>query len=259
VYFTERGSGPPLLLIHGLMVTGDMFESVLGPFAVNHRVIVPDLRGHGRSRHLPPPYTVRQLAADLSRLLEHLGIESAVVLGYSQGGAIAQQLALDYPARCERLVLACTYAYNMGSPSEWIEGHLAPWLVYLLGPKRFATLAVVLGAKELGKERAGRLAHLMADQDRGLMFLAWRETMAFDSRQRLADIECPTLMIAGSHDRAVPMHHARQLNNGIHDSKLVVMAGARHTLIWTHPDEFVRATEEFLGEQISARGPRPVH
>lgn len=95
LYFTECGSGPPLLLVHGLMITGEMFEPVVETFAARHRVIVPDLRGHGRSRGLPPPYTAAQLASDLSRLLDYLSIDSAAVLGYSQGGAIAQQLALD--------------------------------------------------------------------------------------------------------------------------------------------------------------------
>jgi pimeloyl-ACP methyl ester carboxylesterase len=57
LYFTERGAGPPLLLVHGLMVTGEMFKPVIEHLATRHRVIVPDLRGHGRSRGLPPPYT----------------------------------------------------------------------------------------------------------------------------------------------------------------------------------------------------------
>ena len=87
LHFTERGSGPPLLLAHGLMVTGDMFDTVVDQFATRHRVIVPDLRGHGNSRGLPPPYTVSQLALDLSHLLDHLGIPMTAVLGYSQGGA----------------------------------------------------------------------------------------------------------------------------------------------------------------------------
>src|SRR5437867_8276000 len=89
LYFTERGSGPPLLLVHGLMVTGEMFESVIEHFATRHRVIVPDLRGHGRSRELPPPYTAVQLASVLAHLLDHLGVESTTVLGYSQSGPIA--------------------------------------------------------------------------------------------------------------------------------------------------------------------------
>src|SRR5947208_596608 len=99
-----------------------MFDPVIDRFAVRHRVIVPDLRGYGGSRGLPPPYTARQLAADLPRLLDHLEIGSTAVLGYSHGGAIAQQLALDYPNRCNRLVIACTYACNMATPREKLEG-----------------------------------------------------------------------------------------------------------------------------------------
>jgi pimeloyl-ACP methyl ester carboxylesterase len=250
VYFSERGSGPPLLLVHGLMVTGEMFETVVERFATRHRVIVPDLRGHGRSRRLPPPYTARQLAADLRRLLDHLGIESAAVLGYSHGGAIAQQLALDDPKHCNRLVLACTYAFNMATPSEQLEGRLLPWLVRILGTHRFARFSVSVGARELDKERARWLVGLMAHQDRELMVSAWKETMAFDSRQRLPEIGCPTLVVAGSDDQAVPIHHGHMLHDGIRGSKLVVIDGARHTLIWTHPDEFVRVTEEFLGAAV---------
>src|SRR5665213_1271242 len=87
LYFTEHGSGPPLLLVHGVMVTGEIFDPVIERLAARHRVVVPDLRGHGRSRGLPPPYTAAQLASDLSRVLDHLGIDSTAVLGYSQGPA----------------------------------------------------------------------------------------------------------------------------------------------------------------------------
>ena len=247
LYFTERGSGPPLLLVHGLMVTGEMFEPVIEHFATRHRVIVPDLRGHGQSRGLPPPYTAAQLASDLSHLLDHLRIDSTAVLGYSQGGAIAQQLVLDHPKRCNRLVLACTYAFNMATFREWLEGHLAPLLIRLLGMRRLANLVVSQSMLQVDRERARWLADLMAGQDRTLMLTAWKETMAFDSRKRLAEIRCPTLVIAGSNDQGVPIHHANMLHAGIPGSQLVMIDGADHALIWTHTDEFVRATEEFLG------------
>lgn len=79
------------------------------------------------------------------------------------------------------------------------------------------------------------------------MAAAWRETMAFDSRPRLAEIACPTLVVAASDDRGVPIHHARMLHEGIPGSQLVIIDGADHALIWTHPDEFLRVTEKFLG------------
>jgi pimeloyl-ACP methyl ester carboxylesterase len=246
VYFTDQGTGLPLLLVHGLMVTGEMFVPVIQHFAARHRVIVPDLRGHGRSRGLPPPYTAAQLASDLARLLDHLGIDSTAVLGYSQGGAIAQQFALDHPRRCDQLVLACTYAFNMATPREWLEGHMAPLLIRLLGLRRLAKLAVSQSMLQVNQERAHWLADLMARQDRRLMLTAWKETMAFDSRQRLGEIRCPTLIVAGSNDQGVPIHHAKMLHDGIHASQLIVIDGADHALIWTHTDEFMRVVDEFL-------------
>jgi pimeloyl-ACP methyl ester carboxylesterase len=253
LYFAERGSGPPLLLVHGLMVTGEMFEPIIEHLATRHRVIVPDLRGHGRSRGLPPPYTATQLASDLSRLLDHLRIDATAVLGYSQGGAIAQQLVLDHPTRCSRLVLACTYAFNMATLREKLEGHLVPLIIRVLGMKRFATLVISQGMKQVAKEHADWVVGLIADQDRALMLFAWKETMAFDSRRRLAEIMCPTLVIAGSNDQGIPIHHAKMLRAGITGSQLVIVDGADHALIWTHSDELVRVTDEFLG--LGAVGP----
>jgi pimeloyl-ACP methyl ester carboxylesterase len=227
------------------MVSGDKFKPVIGRFANRYRVIVPDLRGLGRSRGLPPPYTAERLAADRSRLLDHLGLESTAVLDYSQGGAIAQQLVLDHLTRCDRLVLACTYSLNLATVREQLEGHLLSLLVRALGMRRFTKLVVWKGAKELGKEPAEWRTSLMADQDRQRMVAAWKETMAFDSRRRLTDIACPTLVVAGSNDRAVPMHHAAMLHAGIPRSQLAAVDGATHSLIWTHPDELVRVTDAF--------------
>jgi len=70
--------------------------------------------------------------------------------------------------------------------------------------------------------------------------------MAFDSRPRLAEIKCPTLVVAASNDQAVPLHHAKMLTNGITASRLVVVDDADHTLIWTHPNELARIVKDFL-------------
>ena len=246
LYFIERGSGPTLLLVHGLMVTGAMFAHVADRFAERHRAVVPDLRGHGHSRTLPPPYSVTQLASDLARLLDRLSIESTAVLGYSHGGAVAQQFALDYPERCSRLVLACTYAYNMSSFRERLEGHLVPYLVRLLGMRRFAELVFSQGLKHAPDVPRDWLVALTENQDKALMLTAWKEAMTFDSRPRLAEITCPTLIIAAANDEAVPAHHARMLHRGIRGSQLVVVENARHALIWTNPDALVLHTERFL-------------
>jgi 3-oxoadipate enol-lactonase len=247
LHYTEHGSGSPLVLVHGVMITGEMFAPVIEPLAARHRLIVPDLRGHGRSRRLPPPYTVPQLAEDIARLLDHLEIESAAVLGYSQGGAVAQQFALDHPGRCHHLVLACTYAHNMATMRETIEGHVAPWLIKALGMPRFARLVISQGLKGVEKTRADWVVGLIANQDPSLMIAAWRAAMAFDSRRRLGEIACPTLVVAGADDRAVPFHRAKMLHDGIRGSRLVVIDRADHALIWMRPDELALVVDEFLG------------
>jgi len=143
-------------------------------------------------------------------------------------------------------VLACTYAFNMATRREKLEGHLVPLLLNLLGMRRFARLVVSRGLKQVGRERAGWVESLIADQTRELMVSAWKAAMAFDSRRRLAEITCPTLIVAGSNDEAVPLHHARMLHDGITGSQLVIVAGADHALIWARPDQLVSVVDEFL-------------
>ena len=244
LFVQQFGSGAPLMLVPGLMVTGEMFRPVIEPLSQHYRLIVPDLRGHGRSGHLPAPYTVPQLASDLAQVLDALGVESAHVLGYSHGGAVAQQFALDYPARVRSLTLACTYAYNMLSRRERVEGALLPWIIRVLGIRRTAALILAIsgavGGSRLRPETVRWLREMMASNDTAKMVAATRAMLAFDSRGRLGEIQTPTLVIAGSQDTAVPMHHARMLADGIKGAQLRVVEGAGHALIWTHPDDLAR-------------------
>jgi pimeloyl-ACP methyl ester carboxylesterase len=158
-----------------------------------------------------------------------------------------QQLALDYPTRCKRIVLACTYAFNMATFRERLEARVVALLINALGMRGLAKFAISQGLKQVSKERADWILGLIADQDRKLMMSAWREAMAFDSRPRLAELKCRTLVIAASNDQAVPFHHAKMLHDSIKGSQLVIFEGTDHALIWERPDEFVRVTEEFLG------------
>ncbi len=135
-------------------------------------------------------------------------------------------------------MLACTYAFNIATFRENLEGRLVPLLVRVLGMKRFAKLIFSQGLSQIGKERGYWLAGVIANQDSRLMVSAWRAAMAFDSRRRLPGIACPTLIVAGSTDKAVPMRPAKMLRDGITDSELVVIdGGADHALIWTHSND----------------------
>jgi pimeloyl-ACP methyl ester carboxylesterase len=247
LFVQQSGSGTPLVLIHGLMVSGAMYQGVLPALAAHYHVIVPDLRGHGRSGALPGPYSVEQLARDLAQVLDDLRVDSAHVLGYSQGGAVAQQFARDYPSRVRGLVLACTYAYNMLSRRERVEGMLAPWFVRILGMRRLARLLFsgVGGGQRLPPETAHWLQGILAANDKTRMVAAVEAMTAFDSRPWLQEIACPTLVIAGAEDTAVPLTHAHMLAQGIPGAQLRVV-GAGHTLLWTHTDSFLQAVEAFL-------------
>lgn len=248
LFVEQSGAGPPLLLIHGLMVSGAMYQPVVPALASHYRLIVPDLRGHGRSGALEGPYSVQQLARDLAQLLDELHLETIHVLGYSQGGAVAQQFAHDYPTRVRGLILACTYAYNMLSRRERLEGMLVPWMVRILGMRRLARLlfSSVGGGQRVAPETAQWLQGILAANDTARMVAAVEAMKAFDSRPWLQEISCPTLVIAGMEDTAVPLAHAHMLAQGIPGAQLRLVEGAGHTLIWTHTEIFIQAVEAFL-------------
>jgi 3-oxoadipate enol-lactonase len=248
LFVEQSGAGPPLLLIHGLMVSGAMYQGVLPALASHYRLIVPDLRGHGRSGALGGPYSVEQLARDLVQLLDDLHLDAAHVLGYSQGGAVAQQFARDYPTRVRGLILGCTFAYNMLSRRERLEGMLAPWFVRILGMRQLARLLFsgVGGGQRLPSETARWLEGILAANDTARMVAAVEAMKAFDSRSWLQQITCPTLVIAGAEDTAVPLAHARMLVQGIPGAQLRVVDGAGHPLIWTHTEIFIQVVEAFL-------------
>src|SRR5262249_24387227 len=158
----------------------------------------------------------------------------------SQGGAVAQQFARDYPTRVRGLVLGCTYAYNMLSRRERVEGMLAPWMVRILGMRRLAKLLFsgAGGGQRLPPETARWLEGILAATDKARMVAAVEAMKAFDCRPWLQQIRCPTLVIAGAEDTAVPMAHAHMLAQGIPGARLHVIDGAGHTLIWTHTEIF---------------------
>ena len=112
--------------------------------------------------------------------------------------------------------------------------------------RQFAKLVTTQGTKQLSKERADWLAGLIAGQDIKVMLSALREAVIkFDSRGRLTEIKCPTLIVAGSLDRG-DIRQANMLYQGITGSNLIIMEKADHALMWGHTDEFLRFVEEFL-------------
>ncbi len=229
----QFGEGEPILLIHGLLMNGTLFQPLVPFLLSRRRILIPDLRGSGNSKHLLPPYTPTQHARDLAHLLDTLEIDSACVLGYSQGGTVAQQFAHDFPERVRRLYLVCTFAYNQITWREKFEGFLMPWLLRLSGIHGIARL-LARNASELDPEQQRQLEGIINDNTLENALLSLEALRDFDSRDWLKQLRCETLIVAGDSDTAVPLHHAHMLQAAIPQSRLLVMTHAGHTLLWTH-------------------------
>src|SRR3954447_6601407 len=141
IFFRIDGDGEPLLLLHGAMVNGAMFDPLVELLRDRFRMLIPDLRGHGKSGDVSGPYDVAALAGDLDAVLAQARFERAAVLGYSHGGAVAQQLAHTRPNAVAKLILACTYACNSATLRERVEGGFFAALLRFLSPRTIGRVA----------------------------------------------------------------------------------------------------------------------
>src|SRR5688572_14793964 len=139
LYYQTAGSGPPLLLLHGLGSSSRDWEHQIPDFAAHFQVIAPDFRGHGGSSRSEGGYSVERFAADTWSLLEQLGVGPVAVLGYSMGGAVAMQMALERRGAITHLILSNTL------PSFRTDTLAKRWLLWSrlllmgwLGPRRLS-------------------------------------------------------------------------------------------------------------------------
>jgi pimeloyl-ACP methyl ester carboxylesterase len=243
IFYRVEGGGEPLLLLHGLLATGMMFDPLVELLRDRFCMLIPDLRGHGRSGDLDGPYDVAALAADLDTVLAEARFERSAVMGYSHGGAVAQQLARTRPAAVSKLMLVCTYANNVSTLRERLEVSVFLALLGVLSPATIAKLIVRPsptepdGPVELTSEQALWLRSIFAANRRPAMRGAAKGLISFDSRPWLNEIKMPTLVVGGTHDFAVPEHHFKMLVSGIPGAVGQLIARAGHTLAWTHTRE----------------------
>jgi 3-oxoadipate enol-lactonase len=251
IFYRIEGEGEPLLLLHGLMVSGAMYDPLIELMRQRFRMLLPDLRGHGRSGSLEGPYDVATLAADLDPVLAEAGFDRFAVMGYSHGGAVAQQLAHTRPAAVRKLILTCTYACSASTLRDRLQATVLIALLRFLGPGAVAKLFIrpwkpkPTGMIGLNKEQAAWLQSLLAANRAKAMRGAASGLISFDARPWLKKIQVPTLVIGGTHDIAVPSHHYDTLLNGIPGAKGCLLGRAGHGLAWTHTRE--------LAEIISTR------
>ncbi len=254
IYYREYGEGEPLLLIMGLSANADWWgERFLEPLAERFHVVTYDNRGAGRSGKPEGPYPIPLMAADAVGLMDHLGWESAHVMGASMGGMIAQELALDHPDRVRRLILLCTNCggreqvlaapevYNLlHTPREGLSAEdMARLSLPLLFPQRY-----IEENPELMEEVLE--TYLIAPIEPRCFVWQITGVSTWSCHSRLASLRHPTLIVTGSKDVLIPPENSRILAEAIPDSRLVEIEGAGHGFQAMYPDKLAGEVLAFL-------------
>ena len=249
IAWERRGSGFPLVLVHGLGYARWGWEPVADALAERYEVVLLDNRGIGESDAPPGPYTAAAMAEDVLRVLDGAGIERAHLLGTSLGGMIAQELVLAAPERVDRLVLACTTpggskAAPMPEQTVRLIGE-APRLEPQVALRRFVENALAPGAPAALVDRI--MEHRVATAQPPAAWAAQAAAGAtFDAWDRLAEISAPKLIVHGTADVVVDPANAALLESRIPDARVVLFEGAGHLFFWEHPERFVATVGEFL-------------
>jgi pimeloyl-ACP methyl ester carboxylesterase len=256
LYYESYGKGQPLVLVSGLGYSLWQWHRMAPILAEQFQVLTFDNRGAGLSDKPPGPYSASLLAADTVGLLDRLGIERAAVMGHSMGGFVAQALALEYPARVARLILAST---NFGGSRH------AP-----ITPEAMKVLADTSAdaATRFKNGLAVSTAPGFADREPELVerWMAWRaanpvdpaayqaqlaiglglldEAAAFE--KRLPAITAPTLILFGAHDAVVPPANADLLRRQIPNSEVCILPAAGHFFPLEIPAEAAQVVSEFV-------------
>lgn len=252
--FLVREAGPkdgdPLLVIHGLAGSSlaEWYE-VAPMLAANRRVILLDHRGHGLSVLSRGPYEISDEADDIAGVLDQVGVAACDVVGYSLGGAVAQELAHHYPGRVKKMVLVATFTYHR----EPLRTLRAVGSVLVRGFERIFGL----GTPDV---RAGYLLATGAvAPEHGRWF--WEEThrrdvdagaqatlamLRFDSREWIGRIDTETLVVIPTGDQLVPVSWQYELASLMRNVDVVEIAGAHHEVPWTHPERLADEIAAFL-------------
>jgi len=262
--FIEAGSGPVLLLIHGMAGTCDNWESVIEPLAINHTVIAPDFPGHGSSAPGAGDYSLGSLASALRDLMLTLGHERATLVGHSLGGGVAMQFTYQFPEMVERLVLVS---------SGGLGPDVSPILraAALPGAELFISATAGVGSRIgsvigrglglVGLRPNADLAEVtrgyatLTDSERRKAFVATLRSVVGMEGQRVAALDklylaetLPLLIIWGENDPIIPVEHARDTHSQLPSSHLEIFEDTGHVPQMERPGRFIAVLERFLAE-----------
>ena len=268
VAYVKAGSGPVVLLIHGMAGTYENWRSVIEPLARHHTVIAPDLPGHGASEPGGGDYSLGALAAGMRDLLIALGHERASLVGHSLGGGIAMQFAYQFPEMTERLVLVSSGGLGP-EVSAVLRAAALPgadlFIAATAGPGRAAGSVIGRGLSAVGLRPSADVAEVargyasLADPDRRSAFLATLRSVVGTGGQRVHAGDrlylaagVPVLIIWGERDPIIPAGHGEHAHEAIAGSRLEIFQGVGHLPQLEAPAQFVAALERFMQETVPA-------
>lgn len=263
ICYDIRGEGPPIILTHGYGAKKEIWKAQY-ELVREFQLITYDIRGVGKSDRPNMPYTMEMFADDIKGLRDFLNIKKAHIAGRSLGGMISQNFVLKYPEKVDKLILITT---NCGMPSddgiEMLKNTQIKDLEELkIDPKKsFFNQARILYHQKFRKEMENdpervfhgifsaeslmneRLIDMPRPQDLSNIAEAIRNHETID---RLHEIKCPTLLIAGTHDRLTPKSASEIMNQKIPNSMLKIIERAGHFLTLSRAPEVNRIISDFL-------------
>ena len=252
-YIEANPAGAPaVVLLHGLGATVESWQLQIPALTgAGYRVVALDQRGFGQSTYPGGGMTIADMAGDVAALLRHLNIPAADMVGISMGGTVAQQFALDYPQMTAKLVLVNTFAKMRAEGiGQFFYFLLRMILVHTVGVERQAEVVSERLFPEPGQsELRQHLRTQIAQADPKGYRAALRALARFDVEDRLGNIQSPTLIVTGEADSTVSPRYQRVLAERIPNARQVVIPGAGHPLIVTHPQAFNEILLEFLGTE----------
>ena len=239
LFYECIGDGSPLLMIHGLGSSADDWAFQREEFSGQYRLILPDLRGSGRSSKPPGPYSIAQFAADLWALIDMLGHDRIDVLGFSLGGAVALEMALTRPERVHRLILCNALAnYRTDTWRKWLEARLQLAFVNTLGLRGTARLI----AKRLfplpdQAPKRQRVVAVVGANPKPAYLATVHALIGWSALERLHALRAPTLIIAAEHDYT-PLADKRAEAGRFPRVEFEVIEGSRHGTPFDATEQF---------------------
>jgi pimeloyl-ACP methyl ester carboxylesterase len=269
VSYVEAGSGPLLLLIHGMAGTAENWQSVIEPLALRNTVIAPDFPGHGLSAPGGGDYSLGSLASGLRDLMLTLGHERATLVGHSLGGGVALQFTYQFPEMVERLVLVSSGGLGP-DVSPILRAAALPgadlFISATAGVGRRAGSLVGRGMGILGMRPSADVAEVargyasLSDPERRKAFLATLRSVVGTEGQRVAALDrlylaaaLPLLIVWGDRDPIIPVEHAEGAHRELPNSRLEIFEGVGHVPQLERPGTFIAAIQRFLDETEPAR------